>query len=133
MLFHLNHPWGGDLVPRQIVTGLTVDYNKHYRLQFGKYVQVNEYHENTMQEQATGAIYPRPTGNDQGVYFFMSLSTGRRLNRKSFTPLPLPKDVINVVHLLARRNPRGLGIQDRYRRLFLGDEDGARDDPNDST
>ena len=86
-----------------------------------------------MQEQATGAITLRPTSNAQRAYFFMIPATGRRLNRQSFTPPPLPQDLINGVHLLSRRTTRGLDIQDRYRRLFLGDEDGARYDPYDST
>ena len=81
---------GGNLSPRQIVTGLTIDYAKHLRLQFGKYAQVHKYHDNTMQERTTGAIGLWPTGNDQGAYFFRSLTTGQRLNRQSFTPLPLP-------------------------------------------
>ena len=84
-----------------------------------------------MQERATGTISLRPTSNAQRVYLFMSPATGRRLNQQSFTPLPLPQDVINGVQLLACCNKRGLDIQDRYRRLFLGDEDGARDDPYD--
>ena len=86
-----------------------------------------------MQERATGAITMRPTCNIQWAYFFISPATGRRLNRQSFTPLPLPQDVINGVQILACRNTRGLDIQDRYRRLFLGDEDGARDYPYDYT
>ena len=104
---------GGNLSPRQIVTGLTIDYAKHCRLQFGEYAQVQEDRDNTMQEQTTSVITLRPTGNAQGAYFFMSLTGGQRLNRKSFTPLPLPQDVINGVHRLALRNPKGLDIRDR--------------------
>ena len=64
-----------------------------------------------MQEKTTGAIALRPTGNAQGAYFSMRLTTGRILNRQSFTPLPLPQDVINSIHRLVRRNPKGLDIQ----------------------
>ena len=101
---------GGNLVPRQIVTGLTIDYAKHCRLQFGKYAQIHEAHEKTMHERTTGAIALQTTGNSQGAYFFMSLTTGRRMNRHSFTPLPLPQEVINGVHRLALRNPKGIDI-----------------------
>ena len=114
---------GGDLIPRQIITGLTIDYTKHCRLQFGKYAQVHKSQDNIMEERTTGAIALRSTGNTQEAYFFMSLRTGRRLNRQRFTPLSLPQDVINVVHPLARHNPRGLDIQDRDRRPFLEPED----------
>ena len=58
---------GGNLNPCQIVTGLTIDYAKHFRLQFGKYAQVHKTHDNTIQERTTGAIALRPTGNDQGT------------------------------------------------------------------
>ena len=124
---------GGKLIPRQIVNGLTIDYAKHCRLQFGKYAQVNEAHNNTIQEQTTGDISLRPTINPQGEYFFMRLTSGRRLNRHSFTPLPLPQDVINGVHCLARCNPKGLDIRDRDRRPILDPEEGKNNDEDDST
>ena len=63
----------------------------------------------------------------------MSLATGRRLNRQIFTSLPLPKDVINSVHRLARRNTRGLGIEDRDRCPFLEAVEGPDDDTGNST
>ena len=44
---------GGNLSPRHIVTGLTIDYTKHCRLQFGEYPQVQKSHDNTMQVQYT--------------------------------------------------------------------------------
>ena len=53
----------------------------------------------------------------------MRLTSGRRLNRQSLTPLPLPQEVINGVHHIARRNQKGLDIRDRYRRTFLETED----------
>ena len=123
---------GGKLIPRQIVTGLTIDYTNHFRIQFGEYPQVHEYHDNNMQERTTGAIALRPTGNAQGAYFFMSLTNGQRMNLQSFTPLPLPQDVINGVNSLARRNPKGLDIRHRDRRPFLDNEDGAKDDRENS-
>ena len=86
-----------------------------------------------MQERTTGAISLRPTGNAQGVYFFMILTTGQRLNRQSFTHLPLPQDVINAVHCRACHNPRGFDIRDRDWRPFLEPEDGANDDDDNST
>ena len=86
-----------------------------------------------MQERTTGAIALQPTGNAQGAYFFMSLTTGQRLNRQRFTSLPLPQDVINGVDCLASRNPKGFGIRDRDRRPFLEPEDGTNNNEDDST
>ena len=50
-----------------------------------------------------GAIATRPTGNTQGGYYFIRLDTGRRINRRDWTTLPLPSEAIEQVHRLARR------------------------------
>ena len=123
----------GNLSPYQIVNSLSIEYVNHCPLQFGEYAQVHKSHDNTTQEQNTGAIYLQPTGNSQGAYFFMSLTTGQRLNRQSFTPLPLPQVVINVVHRLVRRNPKGLDIRDRDQHPFLKPKDRTSDYGDDST
>ena len=94
---------------------------------------MHDAHDKKMQERATGAIALRSTGSAQGAYFFLSPTTMQILNRQSFTPFPPPKYVINGVHRLARCNPRGLDIRDRDRHLFLEDEYGSRDNPDDST
>ena len=39
-----------NLSPRQIVTGLTINYTKHCHLQFGDYAQVHKFYNNTIQE-----------------------------------------------------------------------------------
>jgi hypothetical protein len=77
------HPKGvsQELSPQSIVVGSEVDYNKHCRLEFGEYVQMHEEHDNSMAMRMVGAIALGPTGNAQGGYYFMSLKTGRKLNR----------------------------------------------------
>jgi hypothetical protein len=105
------------LSPRAIVDGLQIDFNKHCRLEFGEYVQVHEDHDNTMLPRTTGTIALRPTGNDQGGFYFYSLSSGRRINRNHWTPLPMPADVIDRVHKLAKKDKMGnggLSFEDRY-------------------
>ena len=99
--------------PRSIVTGQEVDYMKHCQLEFGTYVQTHEHSDNTMQSRTTGAIAMRPTGNEQGGYYFFSLSTGRRLNRNQWTVLPMPNEVIDRVHYFARSIQQGLTFADR--------------------
>jgi hypothetical protein len=101
--------------PRGIIHGLTVDYNKHCQLEFGSYAQVDEEHDNSMQTRTTGAISLRPTGNEQGGHYFMSLTTGRRLNRNHWTPLPMPEEVIDRVHTLARRSKASRTLQFTWR------------------
>ena len=114
---------GGNLSPHQIIPCLTINYKKHCFLQSREYSQAHKSHNKTMQERTTGAISLRPTGTTQGTYFFMILMTGQIMNRQSFSPPSLPQDVINAVHRLARRNPRGLGIRDSDPRPFLKPED----------
>jgi hypothetical protein len=89
--------------PAELILNRLVDYNKHCRLEFGQYVQTHEEHDNTMTTRTVGAIATRPTGNIQGGYYFIRLDTGRRIIRRDWTPLPMPSEVIDQVHRLARR------------------------------
>ena len=90
--------------PRALVTGLQLDFRRHCRLEFGAYVQTHEDHDNSMQARTTGALALRPTGNQQGGYYFLSLTTGRVLTRARWTALNMPQEVIDRVHKLARRS-----------------------------
>jgi hypothetical protein len=111
------HPIGvsdSSLSPRTIITGQTVDFNRHCKYEFGQYVQTHEQHDNSMSPRTIGALAMRPTGNAQGNYYFFSLSTGRIINRAHATQLPMPDDVIKRVHALARRQKANPGL------VFLG-------------
>jgi hypothetical protein len=103
-----------DLSPHSIVTGLDVDYTKHCRAKYGQYVQTHEKHDNTMQARTVGALALRLTGNQQGGYYFYSLMSGQRLHRTHWTELPMPGEVKDRVHALARRANarRGLTFTD---------------------
>ena len=88
--------------PRTIIMGQLLDYHKHCRYEFGEYVQTHEEHDNSLLSRTVGAIALRPTGNQQGGYFFMSLHTGRIINRLHTTKLPMPSEVIIRVEQLAK-------------------------------
>jgi hypothetical protein len=62
--------------PKTIMTGTTLDYNKHCRLPFGAYVETHEENDptNTMVEITRGAICLGPTTNFQGSYNFYALT-----------------------------------------------------------
>jgi hypothetical protein len=68
-----------------------------------------------MATRTTGALALRPTGNKQGGYFFLGLTSGRRINRSNWIVLHIPEEVINQIHALARRSamPNGLAFADR--------------------
>ena len=116
-----------DINPRELVTGLEIDYEKHCQLEYGEYAQVHEEHDNSMAERTTGAIALRPTGNAQGGYFFYSLSTGRVLNRNHWTELPMPNEVIERVHAMAKNNV-GLEFFDSEGNEIVDDEESYVDD-----
>ena len=65
----------------------------------------------------------RPTGNQQGGYFFMSLHTGRIINRLHATKLPMPAEVIIRVDQLAKAQNMipSLAFGNRDNRLIMQD------------
>ena len=89
------------LSPRAIMMGQEIQYDKHCRVEFGTYVQVHEKHNNSMESRTSGAIALRPSGNEQGGHYFLSLHTGKRVLRNHWTVLPMPNDVVDAVHRLA--------------------------------
>ncbi len=115
------------LSPRTIVTGLVIDYVKHCKIEYGQYVQTHEKHDNTMAPRTIGAIALRPTGNQQGGYYFYSLMSGKRLHRTHWTELPMPSEVKDRVHALARRARAFRGL------LFTNSDGNNLDDLDDNS
>ena len=74
-----------------------MDYNKHCKIPFGDYAQVYDNTDNTMAERTVGAICLGPSGNLQGGYNFMKLSTGQKIHKFKFVHLPMTQDVIDRV------------------------------------
>jgi len=96
--------------PRVLVTGTGVDYNLHCRLECGSYVQMHEEHGNNMAPRTIGALALRPTGNVQGGFHFYNLATGCIISRRHWTSLPMPVEIINVVHEWAEKDKASKGI-----------------------
>ena len=69
-----------NLSPGAIVTGLTIDYNKHCKLEFGAYVQTHEENapRNSMTARSLGAIALGPSLGQSAGYYFMNLNTGKK-------------------------------------------------------
>ena len=104
--------------PRYILTGQQLSYKKHAVIEFGAYVQTHEQHSNNMEQRTMGAICLGPTGNQQGGHWFMSLSSGERVTRYRWTELPIPKEVIDRVSAIGRRQgmPSTITYADRHGR-----------------
>ena len=99
------------LSPDAIITGRTYDYNMVCGpgSQFGVYVRTHESTDNNMAPRTVSAITLRPTANTQGSFYYYSLTTGRRLIRRTYTSIHMPDEVIARVHFIATRqkNPDG--------------------------
>ena len=119
-----------DLSPRTILTGQKVDYKRHCHFQFGEYTQTHEEHNNSMNPRTVGALALRPVGNGQGSFYFLSISTGRVLNRLHATALPMPDDIIEKIHRMAQqqKNNPGLIFADWNLNPDEGDDDDDDDD-----
>ena len=91
--------------PSEIVLNRKVDFNAHCKVEFGEYLPTHEEHNNDMNSRTIGAIANRPSTGD-GAYYFISLATatGRRINQRSWTPMPMPMtETVSQLHRLARR------------------------------
>ena len=92
-MFPPNDGVSNTLSPRSLITGQQIDYHKHCRIECGAYAQTHEEHSNDMGERTIGALALRPRGTDDGGYYFLSLSSGKRIYRKRWTELPMPDEV----------------------------------------
>ena len=122
-----------DLSPRTILMGQKVDYKRHCRFQFGEYAQTHEEHNNSMNPRTVGALALRPVGNGQGSFYFLSVTTGRVLNRLHATALSMPDDIIDKIHRMARQQKNNPGLIFADRNLSLDEWDEDDDDDNDKT
>ena len=90
------------LSPRNIVQGLpNIDFD-NLKYEFGEYGELSEDSTvtNTQAGRTKGALALYPRGQ-HGSWAFLSLSTGREVHGRTFTPLPITDEVIARVAELA--------------------------------
>ncbi|KAG7374846.1 reverse transcriptase RNA-dependent DNA polymerase [Nitzschia inconspicua] len=118
--------------PRYLLVGRELTYDKHVRLEFGSYVQTHEDHTNDMRQRTLGAICLGPTGNSQGGHYFMSLTSGERIIRHRWTPLPMPEEAIARVSQIGRRQgmPSTLAFSNRHGAEIMDQVSDVIDDPH---
>jgi hypothetical protein len=91
-----------------------------------------------MAPRTVGVLALCPTGNQQGGYYFYSLMSGQRLHRTHWTKLPIPAEVKDRVHALARHAcaSRGLAFTNsdgvNLDTLYPEDDDDSDYDPDKS-
>ena len=116
---------------RTLVTGTTIEFSKHCKIEFGAYAEAHKktFPQNSTQCHTELTISLGPTGYIQCSHWFLNLLTGRRIKQCIFTPLPVPTHVIDRVHALTdadNHNP-ALDLFDR-----LGNPIPYIDTPNDN-
>lgn len=128
-----------DLPPRQLLLGRSVDVSVEGKLPFGAYVHTHEDNAmtNGMEARTVGAIALGPTGNYQGGYRFLNLSTWRVINRRSWTELPMPQDIIQQMNTKATAEVRRGDTNDgtlnfTLQGVALPDEGGDNEDEGDA-
>jgi hypothetical protein len=102
------------LSPKTIVSGETLDYKKHFSLQVGQYCQLHKEDTlcNSQSPRTKGAISLGPSGNLQGGYKFMTLTTGKKITRQSWDVIPMLDMVITHVKALGNDQPKQLNFTD---------------------
>ena len=78
-----------------------------------------------MEPRKSGDISLRPSGNEQGGHYFLSLHTGKRILRNHWTILPMPNDVVDALHRLAvaSKQARGITFMDKDGNILIDDDD----------
>ena len=91
------------IYPQTLMTGTTIDFNNYYKIEFGAYAEAQEktFPYNSTQSCTEPAICLGPTGNLQGSYWFLNLSTGRHIKQRTFNPIYVPMHVTNPIYGLA--------------------------------
>ena len=124
------------LSPRMIVTGSQLNFKQHCRMPFAGYAQTHEEHEplnDVMIPRTQGCICMGPSGNSQGGYKFLSLTTGKKIVRRAFTELPMPDNAIACIHEFAlnEKQGRNLTFLNRLKQPYE-DEDSSDDEAIDA-
>ena len=108
--------------PREILQHNKLSIKRHCVAPFGSYCEVHEDNDptNGMQSRGLPTICLGPTGNIQGTYSFLNLSTGLVIKRRRFVELPAPDSVIQRVNDLAATSgvPTTLVFADRTKTPF---------------
>ena len=107
------------LSPITIIEGISLDFNKHFHLIFGKYVHTYEGTKNNMKEWTVGAIALGPSRNLQGGVRCYSLLTGKVLHQtmNDVIQLKMPQEAMRRLQYRCKkqRSVEGLKFSNRHR------------------
>jgi len=107
--FHVKSGISQTFSPRELLLRWRLDYKIHCCVMPGTYCKVHDepVPTNTMASRTHEAITLGPTGNLQGSVKFYCVHMGRVMKRRSFTPMPMPDLVIQMVNRIGKREKQG--------------------------
>ena len=122
--------------PREIVTRRGLDFNKHFKHQFGTYVEAHEdpIITNTNRSCTYPGVYIGTTGNIQGTPKVFDIKSGKVKKPRSVTAFNVPDRVIDIVDRWGKRSKMEdkkkhlLEFLDRKKRAFDWDNDDLEDE-----
>ena len=95
--------------PREIVTGLSTDYERDCKVDIGSYVEASTDTTVTIDntERTRSCVALGPVGNRQGSVKCFDIESGKVLHRRTVTQLPWPLDnrLVKKLKNGARRGP----------------------------
>ena len=120
--------------PRELVTGVRTEYNKHLKTSSEKYCLVHDDKTSTktMAARATRAIAIGPDSNSQGSYKFYLLDTGSIVTRRNWDEMVVTPEIIQKVEEMAK-NEDDMEVQFEYHGTILRDEEAPNPEDNDTT
>ena len=86
-------------IPHMIISQSNWDYNKHFQVKFGAYLQASQvnYPNNKNCRRTLDGIFLCPVPNLQGGHQIMNMWTRQLIIRKKVVEIPVTDDVINSV------------------------------------
>ena len=95
--------------PREILLRWRMDAKNHCIVLPGSYCEVHDdpNPSNTTVSRTHEGLSLGPTGNLQGIVQFYCLNTGRVLNRRAFTGIPMPTAVISKFNTIGKKDNQG--------------------------
>ena len=105
--FHLKLVASATVSPRIIMTQNIIKYKIYCRISFGLYVQTHENNQTIHDTEEPCILSPvsfGPTGNRQGRYHFLKLTTGKHITRNHFTTYPMNNIVLCRIERIGIRH-----------------------------
>ncbi len=117
--------------PRELILRHQLDAKLHCKTPLGAYCKMHTDPDinNTIEPRTNWGICMGPTGNLQGSYKFMSLTTGKKIARHEFTEMPMTEAVMNLIKKWAMKDHAKNGLMFKNRN---GEEYKFYDDKEDT-